>query len=255
MDAVLLCSALFALRCSAFGLSALGPALCCNLPHIVASQVAFPSSNKRSDQRRAPGTISLCLSPSAPHVCQLAAAAARQNPLITGHSGQASARTCILVSIAAPVHHLTLLHSSSLRCPRSLRRSFRRRLLLPLPIRCRVLSSTLHPPAPLQCPPLSPAGVLRLLGLSAQPSIRSVSVALCCARQPKTAHLPRLPGQLPLFGRRCLTCPTIADAPPACARCITLVSAVHSALRPCEPATKSHQEVHTAAPPISRLAP
>lgn len=149
MDAVLLCSALFALRCSAFGLSALGPALCCNLPHIVASQVAFPSSNKRSDQRRAPGTISLCLSPSAPHVCQLAAAAARQNPLITGHSGQASARTCILVSIAAPVHHLTLLHSSSLRCPRSLRRSFRRRLLLPLPIRCRVLSSTLHPPAPL----------------------------------------------------------------------------------------------------------
>lgn len=60
MDAVLLCPALFALRCSAFGLllSALGPtdSLCCNLPNIVASQVAFPSSNKRSDQRRVTGT-------------------------------------------------------------------------------------------------------------------------------------------------------------------------------------------------------
>jgi hypothetical protein len=267
-DTVLLCSAFFALRYrySAFPLTVCSsprPLLQSHLPNIAASQVAFPSSNKRSDQRRAPGTISLrasallqlcstrlpvsgCCCPSEPTLHWSLRPGQRPDLRIYSCS---SRRRCIILHccILQPRAALVLILVLDL-C-----RSFRRPFPVPVPVPIRCLFSTLHPP--LHCPPLSPAGVLGLLGLSAQPSIRSVSVALCCARQPKSAHLPRLPGQLPLFGRRCLTCPTIADAPPACARCITLVSAVHSALRPCEPATRSHQEVHTAAPPISRLAP
>lgn len=264
-DTVLLCSAFFALRYrySAFPLTVCSsprPLLQSHLPNIAASQVAFPSSNKRSDQRRAPGTISLrasallqlcstrlpvsgCCCPSEPTLHWSLRPGQRPDLRIYSCS---SRRRCIILHccILQPRAALVLILVLDL-C-----RSFRRPFPVPVPVPIRCLFSTLHPP--LHCPPLSPAGVLGLLGLSAQPSIRSVSVALCCARQPKSAHLPRLPGQLPLFGRRCLTCPTIADAPPACARCITLVSAVHSALRPAT-LQPSHTRKYTPPHPQSAV--